>query len=71
MNWLLFFVALVAGTANPFQSGINAELNKQIGHPVWASIVVYSTGLVGLIAIQLCFRQIFPLNKVVDVPWWA
>jgi transporter family-2 protein len=60
MSWLLFLAALAAGTANPFQSGLNAELNKQIGQPLWASIVVYSTGLMGLIVLLLCFYRELP-----------
>lgn len=71
MSWLLFFSALAAGTANPFQSGFNAQLNKQLSQPLWASIIVYVTGLAGLIALQLCFRQPFPGNKILGVSWWA
>ncbi len=71
MSWLLFLAALAAGTANPFQSGLNAELNKQIGQPLWASIVVYSTGLMGLIVLLLCFYRGLPLSRAAAVPWWA
>ncbi len=71
MTWLLFLSALAAGAANPFQSGVNAQLNKQLGHPIWASIIVYSTGLVSLIGLQLCLRQALPLDRVGGVPWWA
>jgi transporter family-2 protein len=71
MSWLLFLSALAAGTANPFQSGVNAQLNKQLGQPLWASIVVYVTGRAGLIALQLCFRPSFPSDKILGVSWWA
>ena len=71
MGCLLFLAALAAGTANPFQSGLNAELNKQIGQPLWASIVVYSTGLMGLIVLLLCFYRELPLSRAAAVPWWA
>jgi transporter family-2 protein len=71
MSWLLFLSALAAGTANPFQSGVNAQLNKQLGQSLWASIIVYVTGLAGLIALQLCFRQAFPADKILEISWWA
>jgi len=71
MSWLLFLAALVAGTANPFQSGLNAELNKQTGQPLWASIVVYSTGLMGLLVLLFCFYSKIPFSKAGTVPWWA
>lgn len=71
MSWLLFLAALAAGTANPFQSGANAQLNKQLGQPLWAGMIVYATGLAGLIALQLCFRQPSPADKIFGVSWWA
>ena len=40
MSFLLYLAALAGGVANPFQSGTNAELNKQLGQPLWATIVV-------------------------------
>ncbi len=43
MTFVLLLAALAAGTANPFQSGTNAELNKQLGSPMWATILVIAT----------------------------
>jgi transporter family-2 protein len=71
MTWLLVLSAMAAGAANPFQSGVNAELNKQLRQPVWSTLVVYVTGICGLFLILLCLRQSCPLHKVSSVPWWA
>lgn len=71
MTWLLFLVALAAGTANPFQSGTNAELNKQLDAPLWTGIIVYASGLAALLVLQLCLRHPFPAGKVPNVHWWA
>ena len=71
MSFLLLLVALAAGVANPFQSGLNADLNKQLGKPLWATLSVYATGLAALLLIQLCFRQAFPAGRIGSVPWWA
>jgi transporter family-2 protein len=62
---------MAAGAANPFQSGVNAELHKRLTQPVWSTLIVYTTGICGLFVILLCLRQSFPFDKVSSVPWWA
>ena len=71
MGILTFLAALLGGVANPFQSGTNAQLNKQLTQPLWATICVYAIGLVLLLGIQLFVRQPVPMDKVASVPWWA
>ena len=72
MIWLNILIAVAAGAANPFQSGTNAQLNKQLQHPLWAGIVVYATGLAGLLLVQLFLREAFPsMGEVAGVSRWA
>ncbi len=71
MPFLLLLVALAAGVANPFQSGLNAELNKQLGKPLWATLSVYATSLAALLLLQLFLRQALPAGRISSVPWWA
>ncbi len=71
MNWLLFLAALGAVVANPFQSGLNAELHKRLGSPVWTTVVVYLSGLAGILLVQAIFRQPLPMDKAAATPWWA
>ena len=71
MGFVLFLVALGGGIANPFQSGTNAQLNKQLAQSLWATISVYAIGLVLLMGIQLFVRQPVPIDKVGSVSWWA
>lgn len=72
MLWIVYLVALGAGAANPFQSGTNAQLNKQLGAPLWAGLVVYATGLAGLLLVQLFLRQSLPhSDRLASVNWWA
>ena len=71
MTWLLFVVTLVAGFANPFQAGVNAQLNKELGQPLWAGMIVYATGLASLIVIEICVRQPAPADRISAVSWWA
>ena len=71
MSWLFFLIALVSGAANPFQSGMNAQLNKQLGSPAWAGLSVYVTGLAGLMLVQLVLRQTLPAARLASVSSWA
>ncbi len=64
-------MSLLAGAANPFQSATNGELNKQLQQPVWAGIVVYATGLLGMLVIEAFARQRFPGANLSRVTWWA
>ena len=72
MTLFIILIAIAAGAANPFQSGTNAELNKQLGSPLWAGIAVYLSGLLGLLLLQLFLRQHFPgADKAGQTHWWA
>ena len=72
MPWVLFLLALAAGAANPFQSGTNAQLNRQLESPVWAGIIVYASGLLGLLLVQLVLREPFPTTaRFAQVNGWA
>jgi transporter family-2 protein len=71
MPVILFLLAIAAGLANPFQSGVNAELNKQLARPLWTGIFVYISGLAGLLLVQLVMRQPLPTSRLAVIPWWA
>lgn len=71
LAFFAFLVAILAGAANPFQSTTNGQLNKQLGHPVWAGIAVYATGLTGMLLIQAFTRESLPAGRVGAVNWWA
>ncbi len=71
MTLVFVLIALAAGAANPFQSGTNAQLNKQLSQPVWAGIWVYATGLLGMLLVQLVLRQPTPGGQAIAAvkPW--
>ncbi len=72
MNFLAYLLTIASGAANPVQSGANAELNKQLGSPVWAGIFVYASGLLGLLLLQAVFQQAAPAgDRVQAVKAWA
>ncbi len=71
MAFFAFLVAILSGAANPLQSATNGQLNKQLGTPVWAGVIVYATGLLGMLAVELATRQPFPAGRAASVSWWA
>lgn len=76
MSWFLYLIAIASGAANPFQAGANSELNKQLGQPLLAGIIIYTAGLLGVLLIQAILAMIpghsLPqLAKLHQVPWWA
>ena len=72
MQWIAVLFALVAGAANPFQAGTNAELKTQLAQPLWATLWVYATGLLGVLLVQAFVRQPLPSGtQVSSAPWWA
>ena len=72
MVWLIYILAIAAGAANPFQSGANAELNKQLGQPLWAGLFVYASGFLGILLLQLVFGHSFHSSTTLgQIRWWA
>lgn len=73
MTWLTYLFAILAGAANPAQSGANAQLNKSLEQPLIAAVVVYGTGLLGVLLVS-CFTLGSlgaTMQKAADVPWWG
>lgn len=72
MPWILWFIAIAAGAANPFQSGTNSELNRQSAAPLWTGLVVYASGFLGLLIVEAFLRHPVPaMGRIRDIHWWA
>ena len=72
MQVLAILFALLAGGANPFQSGTNAELKTHLAQPLWATVWVYLSGLLGVLLVQAFVRQPLPSGpQTSSAPWWA
>ena len=68
----MYVLAIAAGAANPAQAGANAQLKKSIDQALFAAVVVYLSGLVGVLIVQLFVRQPLPAaDKLSATPWWA
>ena len=72
MQWIAILFSLAAGAANPFQSGTNAELKRQLAQPLWATMWVYASGLLGVLLIQAFTREPSPTTaQATATHWWA
>lgn len=71
-NTPLLLLVVVAGGLLPFQSGINAMLGRQLGHPVSAAIANFCVGAVALLVGALSLRAPFQLATAVSkAPLWS
>ena len=72
MSWLLYVFAVVAGALNTVQSGQNATLNKALGQPILAALVVTLTNAAVYAAAAPFVGVGWPgPDKIAGVPWWA
>lgn len=71
MGVLYLLFALLAGTLLPVQAGINAQLAKQLGHPLLAATVSFSLGTLVLVAFILLSKISLPtVRQSVQIPWY-
>ncbi len=75
MQALFFGLAFLAGLSNPLQSAANAALNKGLGQPVAAAMVVYAVAIAGLLACagiaMVVGVPLMGLGQLRTAPWWA
>ena len=68
----MYLLAAAAGAANPAQAGANAQLRKSVDQALFSATVVYCSGLIGVLIVQLLTRQAWPgSDKILRAPWWA
>ncbi len=70
--WLFVALAFSAGAALSIQAPINAVLSGGVGHPLWATVISFSVGLIGLLLVGAVIRAPLPVLSVAGaLPWWA
>ncbi|MDO9330928.1 MAG: DMT family transporter [Pseudomonas sp.] len=72
LHWAgLLALAVVAGAVVPFQSAINANLTRGLGHPLWATLVSLLVSIVVLLPLMLAMRLPLPsLAFISKAPLW-
>jgi transporter family-2 protein len=72
MPVLAALIAIVAGMLNTVQAGANATLNKALGEPILAALVVSAANAVVYLAAVPFVGLGWPGGgRLAQVPWWA
>jgi transporter family-2 protein len=72
MALAFLLLAVAAGSALPFQAGINARLATFIGGPIRASAISFAVGTVVLVLLALvATRGVVSTGRLGSVPWWG
>ncbi|MGV8886738.1 MAG: DMT family transporter [Pseudomonas sp.] len=72
LHWAgLLLLAVIAGAVVPFQSAINANLTRGLGHPLWATLASLLVSIVVVLPIMLAMRLPLPsLAFITRAPLW-
>jgi bacterial/archaeal transporter family-2 protein len=72
MALAFLLLAVVAGSALPFQAGINARLATFVGGPIRASAISFAVGTLVLVVVAfVATRGVVSTGRVGSVPWWG
>lgn len=68
---LFFLFAIVAGVMLPIQAGLNSEIGKAVKSPVYASLISFVVGTIGLILYLLLARAKWSdIKYASSLPWY-
>ena len=72
LHWAgLLLLAVIAGAVVPFQSAINANLGRGLGHPLWATLASLLVSIVVLLPVIVAMRLPLPtLAFITKAPLW-
>lgn len=72
LHWVgLLLLAAFAGAVVPFQSAINANLGRGLGHPLWATLASLLVSIIVLLPVILALRLPLPnLGFITKAPLW-
>lgn len=64
-------MAALSGACLATQAGINAQLGRYLGHPLWATFVSFAVGTLLIIPLLVIWRVPEPaLTLASKAPWW-
>ena len=67
----LLLLAVIAGAVVPFQSAINANLGRGLGHPLWATLASLLVSILVLLPLMLALRVPLPsMAFITKAPLW-
>jgi transporter family-2 protein len=72
LQWVFLSMAVLAGGGLALQAAINANLGRELGHPVSAAMLSFAVGTLLLFAYVLVLRLPLPsLGRISALPWWS
>ncbi len=71
MKLILLLTALVAGMLAPLQAGLNGKMGRAIGDPVYAALISFIVGTLGLFFYALITRMNFAAIRGASTMNWA
>ncbi|MBT3179095.1 MAG: DMT family transporter [Desulfobacula sp.] len=70
MKIILLFIALAAGMMAPLQAGLNGKMGRAIGDPVYAALISFFVGTLGLFCYALVTRVEFTsIRHASNIHW--
>ena len=68
---LFLLRAALGGAAITVQAGLNAQVARTLGHPLWATMVSLVVSIISILPLLVAFRVGPPhLASLTDTPWW-
>ncbi len=71
MKFMLLFTALLAGMLAPLQAGLNGKMGRAIGDPVYAALISFIVGTLGLFFYATVTRVNFAAIRQASGMNWA
>jgi len=69
---ILLVLAALGGSAITVQAGLNAQVGRMLGHPLWATLVSLTVSVISIVPILVIFRVTPPnLSSFDSAPWWV
>lgn len=70
MKILFILLAFAAGMLGPIQAGMNAKIGKTINDPLYAALISFMVGTIGLLTIALACRTDFSaIRQGAELHW--
>lgn len=68
---LLVLFAAIGGAAITVQAGLNGQVSRLLGHPLWATLVSLAVSVMSILPMLVIFRAGMPnLTAISGTPWW-
>jgi transporter family-2 protein len=72
MEWIYFFLAILAGSLIPIQTSANTQLSKIVGGLYPATLIVFAVALILILAVLLITRSTMPnYSQIQTVPLYG